>query len=447
MTPPQRIMKEGTNIMYALINVRMYDFDHYREDAYILFDDKIQTIGDMCDFKDDDYDIIDGTHQLVMPSLVVAHTHIYSTFARGLSLQFHPTNFQELLDQLWWKLDAQLELEEIYYSGLVSGVDYIKNGVTTLIDHHASGLAIKGSLNALKKAVCDDIGMRGIFCFETSDRFDTDECIKENIDFNQAHKAKNCIGLFGLHASMSLSDKTLEKVRETSGEIPIHIHVAESEMDQEDCLAHYGERVVERLHRHQLLKENSILSHCIHINEEEAELITKSGAYVALNVTSNMNNGVGLPDYLLLNKKGIKCLIGNDGIASSITTEWLNLYYSMHLRYQSPTAFGFEPLIQIIQNNYKYVNQAMGIQIGKLKEGYDADLLMIPYIPPTPMDGNNAFGHLFFGLANSFKPKHVWCMGKQLLKDYQVDEDLEERYKEASEVAINLWEKVNNSDE
>lgn len=436
-------MKEGTIHMYALINVRLYDFNYYKEDAYILFDNKIQAIGDMNHFQDDGYDIIDGTNQLVLPSLVVAHTHIYSTFARGLSLQFNPSNFQEILDQLWWKLDAQLDQEEIYYSGLVSGVDYIKNGVTTLIDHHASGLEIKGSLNALKKAICDDVGMRGIFCFETSDRFDTDACIEENLNFAQTYHERNCVGLFGLHASMSLSDKTLEKVSEKSGEIPIHIHVAESQMDQEDCLAHYGERVVERLHRHQLLKENSILSHCIHISEKEADLIAKNGAYVVLNVTSNMNNGVGLPDYLLFNKKGIRCLIGNDGIASSITTEWLNLYYCMHHSKQSPTAFGFEPLIEIIKNNYDYVNQAMGIKIGKIEKGYDADLLMIPYIPPTPMDVDNAFGHIFFGLANCFKPKHVWCMGEQVVKDYQVSERLEEKYKEASEVATNLWQKIN----
>ncbi len=432
--------------MNALINVQIYDFNQYRENVYILFNEKIIKIGDMKTFKDKGYNIIKGNNNLVMPSLVVGHTHIYSTLSRGLILPFNPTNFQEILDQLWWKIDRHLDIDDIYYSGIVSGVDYIKNGVTTIIDHHASGIAIRGSLDTLKQAICNDVGMRGIFCFETSDRFDIEQCIEENLDFIKNNHGSNCIGLFGMHASLSLSEETLEKISHLINDIPIHIHVAESELDQENCIKNYGERVIKRLDRHKLLNENSILSHCIHINESEGKIIKENGCYIALNTSSNMNNSVGLPDYLLFKKLGIKCLIGNDGMSSGITTEYQNLLYSMHHQLKSPTAFDLSDLIKIINNNYDYVNKMMGIKIGRIEKGYEADMLMFPYTPPTPINKDNAFGHLFYGLFNSFKPKHVWCSGKQIVANYKVSSNLKIKYSKALNVATKLWDTIKKGD-
>lgn len=432
--------------MNVLINVRIYDFNQYRENVYIIFNEKIEKIGDMKTFKDNGYNIIEGNNNLVIPSLVVGHTHIYSTLSRGLILPFNPTNFQEILDQLWWKIDKHLDIDDIYYSGIVSGVDYIRNGVTTIIDHHASGVAIKGSLDTLKQAICNDVGMRGIFCFETSDRFDVDQCIKENLNFINNNQEDNCIGLFGMHASLSLSEETLEKISHLISDIPIHIHVAESELDQENCIKNYGERVIMRLNRHKLLNKNSILSHCIHINENEGKIIKENGCYVALNTSSNMNNSVGLPDYNLFKKLGIKCLIGNDGMSSGITTEYQNLLFSMHHQLKSPTAFDLSDLIKIINNNYDYVNKMMGIKIGRIEKGYEADMLMFPYTPPTPINNDNAFGHLFYGLFNSFKPKHVWCSGKQIVANYKVSSSLNKKYSKAQNVAKKLWDTIKKGD-
>lgn len=96
-------------------------------------------------------EVIDGYGYILMPSLVNAHSHIYSTFARGLSLDYDPQNFMDILKQLWWKLDRQLGNECNYASGIVHSIDTVKNGVTTLIDHHASGRDIRGSLSVLKK--------------------------------------------------------------------------------------------------------------------------------------------------------------------------------------------------------------------------------------------------------------------------------------------------------
>lgn len=418
--------------MFALINIRIFDFQDYIEFGYIVFNEKIVEVGDMESFVDKGYEITDGTGHMVMPSLTVAHTHLYSTFARGMDVPFNPNSFQEILDQLWWKLDSHLNEEDIYYSGLTAAAEYAKNGVTSIIDHHASKY-IRGSLEQLKKSF-EKIGIRGLFCFETSDRFTVEDCIDENQQSGD---------MFGLHASMSLSDETLKKVKNKLGNKPIHIHAAESWFDQESTMSYHGERVVERLNRFGLLNKGSILAHCTHINENEADLIAKNGCYVALNVQSNMNNAVGLPDFKMLEAHGVQCLIGNDGMSTGITGEWLSLMLSMKHKYLSPTAFGLIDLLRIIDNNYNYINNALGIKTGRLKRDFDADLLMIQYNPPTPAYGCNMLGHIVFGLGSNFKPSDVWCRGRRIVKNYRNNPVIDIEIKKARESAGKLWKRIN----
>lgn len=428
--------------MIALTHVNYYDFKTYAEDQYIIFEDKIIEVGPMTDFVNQDYEVIEGMDQLVMPGLINGHHHIYSTFARGLILPFGPENFQEILDQLWWKLDGSQDLDNVYYSGIVSGVEGVKNGITTIIDHHASGLDIKGALETLKKAICDEVGQRGIFCFESSDRFDIDACIEENLSFAKKYQTTKTAGLFGLHAAMSLSEESLTKISKVIEDIPIHIHVAESHMDEDLSLERYGERIIHRLERHQLLREKSLLVHCLYIDEAEAELIARHKCTVALNVTSNMNNGVGLPDHNLFKRAGIPVIIGNDGIGSGIMPEWLNLNFTMHHRDLTPVKFGLGQVLEMVNQTYVYASSILGCKLGRIQPGYEADLLMIPYIPPTPMNKNNAFGHLCFGLANNFNPSYVWCDGKMILNHYKVKENLRDTYREASKSARQLWDRI-----
>ncbi|TNF07118.1 MAG: amidohydrolase [Bacillota bacterium] len=426
--------------MKAIIHTTLYDFHKYHDNAYILFDEKIIEIGSMSHFKDLGYEIINGKDHLVLPGLICGHTHVYSAFARGLSLPFHPNNFQDILNQLWWKLDSKLDLDMIYHSGIVFGLDFLKNGVTTIIDHHASGIDIKGSLKTLSKAISKDVGLRGIYAFETSDRFDVDKCIKENISFATSNHSDFSRGLFGLHASSSLSEKTLTKVKKQLGDLPIHIHVAESTLDEMDAINKYKKPIIHRLVDHGLLNPQSIIAHAIHISDEELDLIKEHQAVIAVNYTSNMNNGVGVPNIHRFIDKGIPVIIGNDGISQAMTSEYLMAYYAMHHFDQSPNPFQLQDLLKIIINTYDYASQILETKLGKLEKDYQADLLIVPYIPPTPMDAHNPFGHLFFGLFHSFKPKHVFIKGKQKIRNYQAKKSLEETYRNAQQSSKRLWD-------
>ncbi len=431
----------------VIIHARIYDFNQYIDDGFIVFDRQILNVGKMADFVDHGEEKIDVKGQWVMPTLVCGHAHIYSTFARGLSVPFNPKNFQQILDQLWWKLDRHIDNEITYYSGLVAASEFAKNGVTTIIDHHASGKQITGSLEALKKSVCDEAGLRGIFAFEVSDRFPVDEAIAENQHFIEKNHTPFTAGLFGLHASMSLSEMTLEKVKRALGKNPIHIHVAESEMDEIDSLAQYHERIVQRLDRHGLLNPNSLLVHAISVDESEMQVIAKRKCLIATNVSSNMNNAVGLPNIQTFKDHGIKVLLGNDGLSSGMAGDYLSTLYTAHLKTHSPTQFDLSKLLDMIHDTYDYAGQILGIRLGKLSPGYEADLMVIAYEPPTPVNAANAFGHFFFGLAHALKPMDVFVAGKPVVKNYKlVNRSLSNHLKKAPQIAQRLWEDIRKED-
>lgn len=426
--------------MKALTNACIYDFHNLKKDCYVLFDSEIEEVGSMMDFKGAE-DVFDCSGCIVMPSLTNCHTHIYSTFSRGMDAPFNPKTFKDILAQLWWKLDSQLNANSVYLSGLVYGMDLIRSGVTAVIDHHASGLVIKGSLNSLRDALCSKVGLRGVFCFETSDRFNIDDCIEENMDFAEEN-TQNYAGLFGMHASMSLSEDTLKKISQFIRNTPIHIHVAESLEDEEDCMSRYGMSIVERLDKYSLLNKNSILAHCVHINENEAALIRERGCFVAVNPTSNMNNAVGLADFDLFRRNKIKCMVGNDGLGANITRDYQNTLYAFKNRIGSPTGVGLNDLIGMIDNGYEYIGNALNIKIGRFQKGYKADMISISYNPPTPMDGSNMGGHLFFGIFDNFHPRCVWVSGKCLMKDYKLTQSIGGVYESARDEAREVWDRV-----
>jgi len=425
--------------MKALINCRIYDYKNYQENAYIIFDEKILEIGDMSNFKKNKTDdIIDVKNDIVFPGFVCGHTHLYSAFARGMSVPFNPKTFKEILKQLWWKMDHFLDLDMTYYSALSSGLDQIKKGTTTLIDHHASNY-ITGSLNQIRKALVDDLGIRALLAFETSDRFDVDESIMENYRFIQNNKTNSASGLFGLHASFTLSPETLKKVKYKLNGSGIHIHVAESIKDEEDSMKNYGKTVVERLDDYNLINENSILVHCANVTEKELDIVKKNNAYIAINVTSNMNNAVGLPNIRLMEDKGIKMIIGNDGLIQSMPMEYLNAYYTSHLQSKNPIGFSINGIKKAILNGYEFVGRQLNIKIGEIKKGFVADFVTIPYHEFTPLNKENIFGHVFFGLFPGFTPKNVIAKGRFIVKNYQADEALEQQNAIAIKEARRLW--------
>ena len=429
--------------MKAIINVRIYDYNRYIENGYVIFDKKIVKAGPMSEFKNNGYQVIDGKGQLLLPNFVCNHAHIYSIFARGMSLPFNPHNFLEILEQMWWKMDAKIDNETTFYSGICAGKEFIENGVTTIIDHHASGTDILKSLTMLKKSLVDVLGLRAILCFETSDRYPVKDCIKENISFMNRYQSDHVAGLFGMHASMTLSDKTLSMVSKQLKDSPIHIHVAESQMDVDDSLDKYQMTIMERLDKYGLVNPNSLIVHGVAISDKELDIVSKRKAYMVVNTTSNMNNAVGLPNIKNYLDHGIKVLVGNDGLSSNMANEYMNAYYVTHLYNKTPTAMGLDAILAMINNSYDYVSNMLNIKLGRIDKDYEADFMLLPYQPFTKMDNSNAFGHLFFGVYPALKPNDVYASGRCLLKNRKlVSKKANALFDESQKVSENLWKRI-----
>ena len=129
--------------------------------------------------------VLDARGKLVLPGLVNAHMHFYSTLVRGLGKAAPSANFQEVLENLWWRLDRKLSLDDVEMSAKIILVDAIRKGTTTLVDHHASPGAVRGSLGRIARAVKES-GLRSCLCYEVSDRDGaavTDEGLEENAAF------------------------------------------------------------------------------------------------------------------------------------------------------------------------------------------------------------------------------------------------------------------------
>ena len=276
----------------------------YIEDgAVVIRDNKIVDVDITENIlkKYSDEDVIDVEGQVIMPGFINTHHHIYSAFARGMASSGKPNeNFLEILENLWWKIDKKLTLEDLEYSAYTTYIDCIKKGVTTVFDHNASPYAVTGSLEAIAKAA-KELGLRSCLCYEVSDRDGEKialEGIEENINFIKKYNTKeqNMIkGMFGLHASFTLSDETLRKCDEKLKGLNAgyHVHVAEGIDDLEQCLEKHGKRVVERLRDLNILGKKTIAVHCIHVNDEELDILKSTDTMVVHNPESNMGNAVG----------------------------------------------------------------------------------------------------------------------------------------------------------
>lgn len=253
----------------------------YLENGAVVTDgENIKEVGtlDAMKQKYPEAEFVDAHGGVIMPGLINAHTHIYSGLARGLSIVGNnPTNFLEVLEGTWWAIDRQLDLDGTRACAWATVLDCIRDGVTTIFDHHASFGEIPGSLFAIRDVV-KEAGIRSCLCYEVSERDGeekTAQSIKENADFAKwAKDADDSMikAMFGGHALFTISDKTFEKMVEANnGMTGFHIHVAEGMNDVYDSLRNYGCRPVNRLLYNGILGEKTMLGHCIHISPAEMD--------------------------------------------------------------------------------------------------------------------------------------------------------------------------------
>jgi putative selenium metabolism protein SsnA len=393
-----------------------------------------------------DAEAVDCSGKIVLPGFVCAHHHFYSTMARGMAIPGEPaSNFVEILERLWWKVDRALLEEDITLSAQIPLIECIRNGTTTAIDHHASPGRPEESLDLIESAV-RQAGIRASLCYEVSDRNVMGDGIEENERFiKKLGKGDGQIAaMMGLHASFTLSDETLEKcigIARDAG-VGCHIHVAEDLADREDSLNKYGMPVVHRLDKMGASGPKSLFIHCVHIDDDEMDLIAATKTSIVHNPESNMNNAVGVTRLFDLLKRNILVGLGSDGMSSDMLSQ-MRCAYLLHRLANSDPRLGFlEAPKLLLENNADIVERQFGIRVGEIAEGRPADLAIMDYRPPTVLNEGNFLGHLIFGLVDATVDTTV-CRGKILMQGKKILAMDEERIAARSrELAPQMWRRL-----
>jgi len=244
------------------------------------------------------------------PGLVCAHHHLYSALARGMPPPPKtPTSFQEILEQIWWRLDTALDLEMIHWSAMLGALEALESGTTGIVDHHESPEAIEGSLSVIAEA-CAEVGVRVLPAYGITDRHGPDGA-RRGLAENERFIKEGGRGLVGIHAAFTCSDESLQAAAGLAADlgVGVHIHVAEGEGD-----ADAPRRLAS------LTRDDWLLSHCIHLPTDH----TLRGT-ILHNPRSNLNNAVGYADPARFTNP---VALGTDGIGANMI-EAFRLAYVM----------------------------------------------------------------------------------------------------------------------
>jgi len=368
--------------------------------------------------------------KFAIKSFVNAHHHAYSALATGMPQPKEaPQNFLEILQKIWWKLDKALSKDMIEISAATTAISSAKNGVSFVIDHHASPFAICDSLSNMANQF-EKVGLNHLLCYEISDRDGLtirNEGLEETENYLQNHQ-----GLVGLHAAFTLSDDSLSKAQKLAEKYQsgVHIHVAEDSYDQQYNAKKYNKRVVDRLADFGLLNfDKTILAHCIHIDENERKQIADSKAWVVQNPESNLNNQVGFYNSLQLKNK---TMLGTDGMHSNMIRSTQSAFFAGLGKDDIDIPKAYNRLRNV--HNYLAAN------------GFDGDgennLSIFDYNAPTPLTQSNFLGHFFYAFENK-QIDSLIVNGRFVMKNkiiMNIDEDL--IMKESQKLAKTLWKKI-----
>jgi putative selenium metabolism protein SsnA len=382
---------------------------------------------------------------LVIPGNVCAHTHLYSALARGMPYALEPPeDFVQILQRVWWRLDRALDEEGVRASALVGGMEALLSGTTTLVDHHASPNAIDGSLDVVSEALAT-VGARSVLCYETTDRDGPERAsagLAENRRFAERvgrERPPLARGMIGAHASFTLSDETLAAcVDAARGHgVGLHVHAAEDGADERDAVALYGLRVAARLADAGALDERTLLAHGVHLDDDEIALVHAADASFAHNARSNMNNSIGRARVGAL---GPRVALGTDGIGSDMFEESRAAYFRLR---EDDRGIGADwPLARLAAGARIAAGAFAEPQLGLLEPGAPADLAVLDYAAPTPLDDGTFSGHWVFGLS-ARTVRDVMVAGEWAVLDRRLTRvDQDELAAAARVQAERLWRRL-----
>lgn len=384
---------------------------------------------------------VDISGCLITPAFTIAHTHLYMSLAMGMPPPARaPRNFAEHLESIWWTLDRALDDELVQTSALVGGMMAAKAGATCIVDLHSSPRAIDGSLDRIEAAL-DEIGVRGILAYETSDREGRarrDAALRENRRFLQkvARGETNHRSLVGAHALMSLADDALEALKDlaTEHQVGMHLQVAEDASDAIDAERNRKSKLAQRLQALDAVRAGSVLAQCNELGPEMLPRIGDVGAFVVTSPRSNMRQG--LRTFL---GSGGHVALGTDGIDGDLLEE-ARAYALRHaeMRDGLSAEVGQRLVAGQILSAHLFGDRAAP----RFLPGARADFAVLDYAPLTPLHAGNLIEHVIRAWSGA-NVRHTIAGGRFIVRDrVLVTTDESALVQRARLAAARLWERM-----
>ncbi len=378
----------------------------------------IKKIGENLNIEDDR--VLDGENKLAVPGFVNAHTHL------GMSLFRNYADDMELMEWLGekiWPIEAKLNPEDVYIGSLMSMAEMIKSGATTFCDMY---FPIEPVYRAM-----EEIGIRGAITRGMMDVEDGSISIREHKEgyekYNGALDGR--VTLFpGPHAIYTSSTEYLKEVIEVAKEYGgrINIHLSETETEVRDSLEKYNMTPIEYVNSLGLLELPTVAAHCVHITDEEIEIVKDKEFYPVYNPSSNLKLASGFTPVKKLLANGLKVCLGTDGSSSNNNQ---NMLEEIHIASIVNKAVEMDPkavkAIEVLRMATINGAEALNINAGAIEEGRLADISIFDLNCLNFTPKNNLISALCYS-ASSEDIKTVIIDGKIVLDDRKfvnIDED------------------------
>jgi 5-methylthioadenosine/S-adenosylhomocysteine deaminase len=263
-------------------------------------------------------EMIDAGGAHLVPPLVNGHTHAAMTLFRGSGgdLPLMPW-----LEERIWPVEAKLDSDDVYWGARLACAEMIRSGTARFWDMYWQP-------GATARAV-EESGIRAAIGAPLFDAVGSFEELRDS-----AHRSLETLTRFGPlvtaalapHAIYTVSEESLRWIGELSAErdLPIQIHLSETEKEVQDCIAEHGERPAHYLDRLGLLSERTVLAHGVWLDPEELALVAERGATVVSNPAANMKLAVGgVFPYPAAKAAGVAIGLGTDGAGSNDSLDLL----------------------------------------------------------------------------------------------------------------------------
>jgi 5-methylthioadenosine/S-adenosylhomocysteine deaminase len=356
------------------------------------------------------------THALV-PGLINLHTHAAMTLMRGLA---DDLPLMEWLNRHVWPAEARHVSPEFVYDGtLLACAEMLRGGVTCFNDmYFFPEQAARAALHAGMRAAL------GMICIEfpTAYAADAQDYLRKGLAVRDEHR-RDALLTFCLapHAPYTVSDRSFEQIVTYAGEleVPIHMHLHETEDEIGESVKRFGMRPVERMRQLGVLGPGLIAVHAVHLLDGEIELLATQGASVAHCPSSNLKLASGLAPVSRLVERGVTVGLGSDGAASN---NRLDLFEEMRLAALLAKAVSGRadsvPAATALHMATLGAARALGLEqrIGSIAPGKLADLAAVNLESIELSPVYHPVSHLIYA-AQRQDVSHVWVAGRLLLEE------------------------------